>query len=62
MATFVYNVRDRSGKIFSGSMEGDNREVVVARLREMNYFITSVNEKRKPIIINQHHFFKYNKT
>jgi len=52
MATFVYNVRDRSGKIFSGSMEGDNREVVVARLREMNYFITSVNEKKKNLLLS----------
>ena len=52
MATFVYNVRDRSGKIFSGNMEGDNREVVVARLREMNYFITSVNEKKKNLLLS----------
>jgi len=46
VATFVYKVRDRSGKIFSGDMEGDNRETVIARLREMNYFINSVTEKR----------------
>ena len=52
MATFVYNVRDRSGKIFSGSMEGDSREVVVTRLREMNYYITSVNEKKKNLLLS----------
>ena len=52
MATFVYNVRDRSGKIFSGNMEGDNKETVVARLREMNYFITSVNEKKKNLLLS----------
>jgi len=46
MATFVYKVRDRSGKIFSGNMEGENRNSVVSRLREMDYFITSVKEKR----------------
>ena len=47
MATFVYKVRDRSGKIFTGNMEGENRTSVVSRLREMDYFITSINEKRK---------------
>ncbi|GAG58177.1 unnamed protein product, partial [marine sediment metagenome] len=36
MATFVYKVRDRSGKIFTGSMEGENRSSVVFRLREMD--------------------------
>ena len=51
MATFLYKVRDRSGKIFSGNMEGDNREAVVARLREMNYFITSINEKKKNFLL-----------
>jgi len=47
MSTFVYKVRDRSGKIFSGDMEGDNRQDVVSRLREMNYYITSVKQKKK---------------
>ena len=47
MATFVYKVRDRTGKIFTGSMEGENRSAVVSRLREMDYFITSINEKRQ---------------
>ena len=46
MATFVYKVRDRSGKIFTGNMEGENRAAVVSRLRDMDYFITSVNERK----------------
>ena len=52
MATFVYKVRDRSGKIFTGNMEGENRSSVVSRLREMDYYITSVNEKRKNILFS----------
>jgi len=52
MATFVYKVRDRTGKIFTGNMEGENRNSVVFRLREMDYFITSVNEKRKNILFS----------
>ena len=53
MATFAYKVRDRSGKIFTGNMEGENRSSVVSRLREMNYFITSVNEKKKNILFSK---------
>ena len=53
MATFVYKVRDRSGKIFTGNMEGENRNSVVSRLREMDYFITSVNEKRGNILLSK---------
>ena len=53
MATFAYKVRDRSGKIFTGNMEGENRGSVVSRLREMDYFITSVSEKRGNILFSK---------
>ncbi len=52
MATFVYKVRDRSGKIFTGTMEGENKSAVVSRLREMNYFISSIQEKRKSTFLS----------
>jgi len=53
MATFAYKVRDRSGKIFTGNMEGENRISVVSRLREMDYFITSIGEKKKNILFSK---------
>jgi len=53
MATFAYKVRDRTGKIFTGNMEGENRISVVSRLREMDYFITSVSEKRGNILFSK---------
>ena len=53
MDTFAYKVRDRTGKIFTGNMEGENRISVVSRLREMDYFITSVSEKRKNILFSK---------
>jgi type IV pilus assembly protein PilC len=53
MATFVYKVRDRTGKIFTGNMEGENRSSVVSRLREMDYFITSVSEKKGNILFSR---------
>jgi type IV pilus assembly protein PilC len=46
MSTFAYKVRDRTGKIFTGNIEGENRSSVVSRLREMDYFIASVSEKK----------------
>lgn len=52
MATFVYKVRDRTGKAFTGNMEGENREVVASRLQEMDYFITSVSEKKKNLLFS----------
>jgi len=59
MATFVYKVRDRAGKIFTGNMEEENRSAVVSRLREMDYFITSINEKRRSFLISKEvTFFK----
>jgi len=51
MATFVYKVRDRAGKVFTGNMEGENRNAVVSRLREMNYYITSIIEKKQGILL-----------
>jgi type IV pilus assembly protein PilC len=53
MSTFAYKVRDRSGKIFTGNMEGENRSSVVSRLREMDYFITSISEKRGNILFSR---------
>ncbi|TFB08376.1 type II secretion system F family protein [Candidatus Atribacteria bacterium MT.SAG.1] len=50
MATFVYKVRDRTGKIFTGSMEGESKSSVVSRLREMDYFITSISEKKRSFL------------
>ncbi|GAG87064.1 unnamed protein product, partial [marine sediment metagenome] len=52
MATFAYKVRDRTGKIFTGNMEGENRGSVVSRLREMDYFITSVSEKKGNLLFS----------
>ena len=45
MPTFTYKARDNSGQIFTGTLEGENREAVLERLREMKYFIISVEKK-----------------
>ncbi len=45
MPTFTYKARNNAGQIFVGTIEGDNRDVVIERLREMKYFIISVDKK-----------------
>lgn len=46
MAAFVYKVRDRTGKIFTGSIEGESKEIVISKLKEMDYFVTSIKQGR----------------
>jgi len=44
--TFKYSVRDKSGKVISGKLEGESREAVSAKLRSMGYIILNLNEDR----------------
>jgi type IV pilus assembly protein PilC len=45
-STYTYRVRDRQGKLVSGSLMGDNQQVVMAKLREMGYVPIQVAEKK----------------
>ncbi|HEY3317239.1 MAG TPA: type II secretion system F family protein [Coriobacteriia bacterium] len=45
MGTFAYTVRDKAGKIVKGTLEGDNRDNVSAKLRQTGYIILDVSEK-----------------
>ncbi|GAB4273432.1 MAG: type II secretion system F family protein [Coriobacteriia bacterium] len=45
MPTFAYEVRDRTGRIVKGTLEGEGREAVSAKLREMGYIILNLEEK-----------------
>ncbi len=45
--TFDYKVRDRTGKLVEGQLEGDSMALVVGRLREMGYLPISVTPKGK---------------
>ncbi len=44
--TFKYNVRDKAGKVVSGKIEGENREAVANKLRQMGYIVLDLNEDR----------------
>ena len=43
--TFDYKVRDKSGGLVEGQLEGDSMALVVRRLREMGYMPISVTPK-----------------
>jgi type IV pilus assembly protein PilC len=42
MATYRYTVRDKMGKTAQGSLEGDSKDAVSAKLRSMGYVIVSL--------------------
>ncbi|MCE5204372.1 MAG: type II secretion system F family protein [Coriobacteriales bacterium] len=44
--TFKYSVRDKTGKVTNGRLEGESRDAVAAKLRQMGYIILDLNEDR----------------
>lgn len=46
--TYAYKVRDRSGKVLSGSLDADNTALVANRLRQMGYVPISIDKKPGP--------------
>jgi len=58
MATFSYRARDNSGQIYTGTIEGDSQEAVIDRLREMKYFIISIEKKSSGLLSQEVTFLK----
>ncbi len=48
-STFAYRVRDRQGKLVTGSLVADSERLVVSRLQEMGYVPISVQEQRESL-------------
>src|SRR5712692_7610039 len=44
--TYAYKVRDRAGKVVTGTLVGENEQLVLGRLREMGYAPLSVGVHR----------------
>ncbi len=44
MSSYKYTVRDKAGKTVEGSLEGETKDAVSARLRQMGYVIVSLEE------------------
>jgi len=46
VATFVYEAVDQSGRIVKNKVEADNEQVVLAKLREQQFHVVSLNEAK----------------
>ena len=44
MPTFKYTVRDKTGEIKEGTLDGDTKDAVSAKLRSMGYVIVNLDE------------------
>jgi type IV pilus assembly protein PilC len=45
MATFIYSVRDKAGKVVKGRLDGESKDAVQARLSQMGYIILELNQQ-----------------
>ena len=48
-STYSYRVRDRQGKLVTGSLQADNERLVISRLQEMGYVPVSVSAKKESL-------------
>ena len=46
MAAYIYTAKDSKGEIIKGSIDGETQDVAVSKLREMGYFIVSIDKAR----------------
>lgn len=58
MATYAYKVRDRSGKIATGSLDSDSPAAVTTKLRQMGYIVLDVKEQAAAKSFGQIEIFK----
>ncbi len=49
MATFKYTARDNAGRVVAGAMDGDSEVMVIGKLQEHGFYVTSL-EKEAPKI------------
>ncbi len=49
MATFRYSARDASGRVVAGAIEAPSELAVVAKLQEMGFYVTSLEEQVKRV-------------
>jgi type IV pilus assembly protein PilC len=56
-ASFTYTVRDRTGREITGSLEADNADVLAGKLRQMGYFVVSIDEQKVSVAKKEIHIF-----
>jgi type IV pilus assembly protein PilC len=54
---FTYTVRDKNGREVTGSLDADNAEVLAGKLRQMGYFVVSVDPVKVSMTKKEIHIF-----
>ena len=55
--SFTYTVRDKNGREITGSLDADNADVLAGKLRQMGYFVVSVDPVKVSMAKKQIHIF-----
>lgn len=55
--SFTYTVRDKNGREITGALEADNSEVLAGKLRQMGYFVVSIDEVKVSMGKKEIHIF-----
>jgi len=45
MATFSYTVRDKSGRVAKGKLDGESKDAVQSKLTQMGYIILELDQQ-----------------
>jgi type IV pilus assembly protein PilC len=56
MATYVYSVRDKAGKVVKGKLEGESKDAVQSRLAQMGYIILELDQQSGLAALNSIQF------
>ncbi|HYM90487.1 MAG TPA: type II secretion system F family protein [bacterium] len=54
MAVYEYTARDATGKVLAGAIEADTDATVTQKLREMGFFITSLQRKNQAVGVGEY--------
>ncbi|MBU4175605.1 MAG: type II secretion system F family protein [Actinobacteria bacterium] len=54
---YTYTVRDRTGREITGSLEAENVDVLSGKLRQMGYFVVSIEEAKISMAKKELHIF-----
>ena len=55
--SYAYTVRDRTGREITGSLEAENVDVLSGKLRQMGYFVVSIEEAKGSMAKKELHIF-----
>ena len=55
--SYTYTVRDKTGREITGSLEADNSDVLAGKLRQMGYFVVSIEEVKISAAKKEIHIF-----